>query len=60
MNNLLQQYQAELKEAKQQQKQMIANGKHGEALRLLNYKIQLLIRFVNDLKSVTINFSNEA
>lgn len=58
MNNLSQQYQAELKEAKQQQKQMIANGKHGEALRLLNYKIQLLIRFVNDSKNVTINSSN--
>jgi hypothetical protein len=51
MNNLLEQYSQELQEAKQTQKELIKKGKFGAPLQLINAKIDMLTKFVNDLKN---------
>ncbi|MDD3039518.1 hypothetical protein [Bacteroides sp.] len=50
MKNLLEQYTEELKDAKQIQKELITKGNHGQALKYINTKIEMLNKFVNDLK----------
>lgn len=51
MKNLLEQYNQELQEAKQIQKELIKKGKFGAPLQLINAKIDMLTKFVSDIKN---------
>ncbi len=55
MKRLLEQYTEELKDAKQTQKELIAKGSHGQALKYINIKIEMLNKFLNDLKKAITN-----
>lgn len=51
MRSLLEQYNQELQDAKQTQKELINKGKFGVPLQLINTKIDMLTKFVNDIKN---------
>lgn len=50
MEDLLKKYETELSEARKLQMKLLAAGTYGEQLRMLHLQIEMLRRFVLDLK----------
>lgn len=50
MESLLEKYEVELNEARKFQQKLITSGTYGEQLKMLNLKIEMLRKFVLDLR----------